>query len=143
LVGSKDEAEDLYQETFLNLLKGAAVEKEMTNLRAYILRIARNLFYKSKRDNKAVFVTIDDLDLFVEDNHLEKKEFTEMLTSSLALLPDEYREALILQTYNGMSYQEIGEFMEAPVTTVRNWIVRSKQKLREILSRYWEIKTFK
>lgn len=143
LIGSKEQAEDLFQETFLSLLGSTQKTREMTNLPGFIIKIARNLYLKLRRDNKAIFITIDDLEIGFEDNHLDRKELTEILTSSLALLPDEYREALVLQTYNGMTYEEIADFMEVPVTTIRNWIVRSKKKIREILIHYWEFNTIK
>ncbi|HRI31078.1 MAG TPA: sigma factor-like helix-turn-helix DNA-binding protein, partial [Candidatus Kapabacteria bacterium] len=37
-----------------------------------------------------------------------------------------------------LSYEEIGEVLEVPVTTVRNWVVRAKKKLRTILSPYMD-----
>jgi DNA-directed RNA polymerase specialized sigma24 family protein len=40
--------------------------------------------------------------------------------------------------YCGFSYEEIAEINNVPVTTVRNWIVRAKIKLRKILSPYFE-----
>jgi RNA polymerase sigma-70 factor (ECF subfamily) len=55
---------------------------------------------------------------------------------ALELLGDEYREALVLQTYNELSYQEIAEIQGVPLTTVRNRIVRAKRKLREIVQPY-------
>ena len=125
----------------LNLLESAKKDREMTNLRAFILRIARNQYYKQRRDTKITYLTLEDIDIFGEDDHQDKKEMSELLAQSLQLLPDEFREALVLQTYNNMSYQEIAEFLEVPVTTVRNWIVRAKKRLRDILVKHWEIRT--
>jgi RNA polymerase sigma-70 factor, ECF subfamily len=141
LSGSKEISADLFQDTFLNLLESVKKEREMTNLRAFILRIARNLYYKQRRDAKLTFVTLEDIDIFGEDDNQDKQEITELLAQSLQLLPDEFREALVLQAYNNMSYQEIAEFLEVSVTTVRNWIVRAKKRLREILANHWEIKS--
>jgi RNA polymerase sigma-70 factor (ECF subfamily) len=69
---------------------------------------------------------------------VEEQELTKLVAMSLDLLPEEYREALTLQIYGGLSYQEIGESMGVPVTTIRNWIVRAKQKMQEILAPYYE-----
>jgi RNA polymerase sigma-70 factor, ECF subfamily len=140
LTGSKEISADLFQDTFLKLLESAQKEREITNMRAYILRIARNQYYKQRRDAKLTFITLEDIDIFGENDQQDKQELTELLAQSLQLLPDEYREALVLQAYNNMSYQEIAEFLEVPVTTIRNWIVRAKKRLREILANHWEIR---
>ena len=52
--------------------------------------------------------------------------------------PDDHREAVVLQLYNGYSYDEIGTMMNVPVTTVRNWVVRAKSKLRATLAPYFD-----
>ena len=61
-----------------------------------------------------------------------------MIDSALNLIPEEQAEAFMLQVYQGMSYNEIAEFFEVPVSTVRNWVVRAKKKLRDILIPYLE-----
>ena len=48
------------------------------------------------------------------------------------------REALVLQVYGGLSYLEIAEVMGVPMTTVRNWIVRAKDKMRKIVAPYFQ-----
>jgi RNA polymerase sigma-70 factor (ECF subfamily) len=140
LTGSKYSADDIYQETFIKLLNSATVEKEMTNLLFYILKIARNMYFRSLNGaNK--FIPINDLDFEINDDNLENKELTDLLTGTLDLLPIDQKEALILQVYNNMSYQEIAVFMDVPVTSVRNWLIRSKRRIREILEPYFENNT--
>jgi RNA polymerase sigma factor (sigma-70 family) len=68
---------------------------------------------------------------------VERSELIALLDVALEVLPDEQREALILQVYEDMSYQEIADFMNVPLTTVRNWVVRAKKRLRDELQQYW------
>lgn len=136
IVGDRLLAEDLFQETFTRFVKSADENREMTNLPAYVLRIARNLALQHKRDNKFSTISIDNIDLGFQDNSYEEKEINSILKTALELLPDDYREALALQIYNEMTYNEIAEFLDVPMTTVRNRIVRAKQKLREIALPY-------
>jgi DNA-directed RNA polymerase specialized sigma24 family protein len=42
-----------------------------------------------------------------------------------------------MQVYGGLSYLEIADVMGVPMTTVRNWIVRAKDKMRKIVSPYF------
>lgn len=130
------EAEDILQETFIKFL--AILEKgaEIENVPAYLLRIARNLSFRSE-SRKQVTVPIEDYHAIFNEVPLEAEETSKVLQMSLDLLPKEQREALVLQVYGGLSYNEIAEVMGVPMTTVRNWIVRAKDKMRKIIAPYF------
>lgn len=140
ILGSSDVADDAFQETFSLFLKSVGGSREMTNLPAYLLRIARNvclqMVQRVRRRPESVFE-----DGFfaadVEMTPVERSELIALLDVALEVLPDEQREALILQVYEDMSYQEIADFMNVPLTTVRNWVVRAKKRLRDELQQYW------
>jgi RNA polymerase sigma-70 factor (ECF subfamily) len=104
------EAEDILQETFLKFLgileKGTVIE----NVPAYLLRIARNLSLRSE-SKKQITVPIEDYHAIFEENPMESAETSKVLQMSLDLLPKEQREALVLQVYGGLSYNEIAEVM--------------------------------
>jgi len=135
IVGDEALADDLFQDTFLRFLKSAAQERKMTNVPAYLLRIARNLCLNAKRDHKTT-VALEDFHFQFEDRSAEHAELARLVAMALDLLPDDHKEALSLQTYGGLSYKEIADIMDVPMTTVRNWIVRAKKRMREILSPY-------
>ncbi len=77
------------------------------------------------------------MNLSINENSLEKHEMQNIIASALNLLSDEWREAVVLQVYDGLSYNEIAEILEVPMSTIRNWIVRGKKQLREIISPYF------
>ncbi len=136
IVGDQELADDIFQDTFVRFLKAASSEKTtMTNVAAYLLRIARNLSLNAKRNQKNT-VPIDQFELPEEDRSVESAELAGLVAMALDLLPEDQREALALQTYGGLSYEEIAEMMEIPVTSVRNWIARGKKRMREILTPY-------
>lgn len=138
ILGDGNAADDIFQDTFIRFLNaGSSPDRVMTNVPAFLLRIARNLCLNYKRDNKHVMVELDDYHMPTLDKQVENQEIAQLLSMALELLPDEYRDALVLQMYSGMSYEEIGEQLNVPVTTVRNWIVRAKKKMREILAPYF------
>lgn len=136
VMGDNETAEDLFQQTFLRFLQSAGNERIMTNVAAYLLRIARNLCLNHRKKMGNATVPLEDFQMPVEDTPLEDRELERMVSTALELLPEEYREAFVLQAYNGLSYKEIGEVTKAPVSTVRNRVVRAKQKIREILAPY-------
>jgi RNA polymerase sigma-70 factor (ECF subfamily) len=138
ILGDKAQCEDMFQETFLRFLQSAQKERLMTNVPAFLIRIARNLCLDENKFYKNRPVSLESWDIGIEDNQYEKAEISKLVTMALDLLSEEFREALVLQVYNDMSYEEIADVMEVPVTTVRNWLVRAKRKIRQILVPYLE-----
>ncbi len=138
VLGENVRAEDLFQETFLRFLKTADARRSIQNVPAYLLRIARNLCLDAKKDAKTIKVEFQELRFPVVDSALERKELARLIAMALDLLPDEHREAFVLQAYDGMSYNEIAAIVGVPLTTIRNRIVRAKKKIRDILAPYFE-----
>jgi RNA polymerase sigma-70 factor (ECF subfamily) len=138
VLGKGTLADDVYQETFLNFLKSAHEERDTTHLLGYLLKIARNNCLKVRRRQTFKNVTFEDFHFPVDDAAFEQEELCRLVTSALDLLIEEHREALVLQMYSGLSYQEIAELTGVPLTTVRNRIARAKSKIREILTPYIE-----
>lgn len=52
-----------------------------------------------------------------------------------AMLPDGYREPLMLKAIQGLSYREIGRILELPETTVETRIARARKQLRELVAK--------
>ncbi|HET6512387.1 MAG TPA: RNA polymerase sigma factor [Candidatus Kapabacteria bacterium] len=130
-------AEDIFQETFLRVLRAGRERREMTNLPAYVMRIARNLCLEQKRFEQKKFVDLEEIDLSRFDTMSDENELRNLIDMTLDTLSAEQREAFVLQTFNGMSYSQIAEVTDVPVSTVRNRVVRAKQRVREIVSRYF------
>lgn len=136
VMGDAESASDMFQATFLRFLQSMEVEREMTNVPGFLLRIARNLCLNAREKMRPIPLPPNELRIPVEDDSLEAKELARLITTALDLLPEDQREAFVLQIYNGLSYKEIAEVIDRPVSTVRNRVVRAKQKIREILAPY-------
>ncbi|MBE2188269.1 MAG: RNA polymerase sigma factor [Desulfobulbaceae bacterium] len=134
-LGNKEEAQDLFQETFIKFHQSASKDRAMTNLSAFLVTIARNLCVNYKRKDKPA-ISFEDYMAHSDDMTGDKNELLELVKSSLELLPDEYREIFILREYDGMSYNEIAKMINQPLNTVKVRIHRAKQKMREILQPY-------
>lgn len=135
ICGNDHMASDVLQETYLRFLNSAANHTEMVNIPAYLLRIARNLCLDARKKQMHT-ISPDDIMIPTHDIPFESTELRHLLVAALDALPEDHKEAIVLQAYNGMSYQEISDMTNVPVTTVRNWIVRGKKKLRQILAPY-------
>ena len=64
---------------------------------------------------------------------VEHRDAARMLYQQLLSLPSEYAEPLIMRSMQDMSYQQISEILELPVTTVETRLARARRMLREEL----------
>jgi RNA polymerase sigma-70 factor (ECF subfamily) len=77
---------------------------------------------------RSAFATTDD-----PLERMSKEEQTALLVEAIAKLPEEFREALLLSEYEGMTYDEIGKLTGASLSTIRIRIYRAKARLRKML----------
>jgi RNA polymerase sigma-70 factor (ECF subfamily) len=142
ILGDQTSARDACQEVFISFWRSISAERVMTNLRGYLLRIARNVCLIMKR-NESYMPTTEFEEGAIESYNplgeaaIEQNELAEIIAMALDLLPAHYREAVVLQCYNGLTYQEVADVLGVPLSTARNWIVRAKAHLRTILEPYW------
>lgn len=135
-LSNESEAQDVFQETFVRFYQSAKRKREMTNVPAFLLRIARNLCVNSVRKAKSHTsfeeYMVAQKDSFTNDND----ELLELIRGAIDLLDDKYKDVFILREYEGLSYAEIAEVTDEQVTNVKVRIHRAKQKIREILQPY-------
>ncbi len=135
MLGNAEEANDIFQDTFVKFYNSAIKGQQVNNVAGYLFRIARNLCLNHKRDSKNT-IEFDEFQFLSFDDSYEKKELLKILKASIDVLDDEYREAIILREFYGLSYAEMAEITEDTVAALRNRVWRAKDKLREILSPY-------
>lgn len=131
-------AQDVFQETFIRFYNSAQQEREMTNVAAFLLRIARNLCLNAKRDNQHHHISFEEYHHAHHDPSHENSELLKLITSALDHLPHDYREVFVLREYDGLSYAEIGNVVGITEATAKIRSFRAKQKIREILAPYLE-----
>ncbi len=136
MIGDRDRADDIFQETFTRLYR-SCLNSDQKVLRAssYIFTTARNRCLNAIRDRKNT-TDVEDYHQIVYQPSFENVELAELVKTSLELLPDHYREAFVLREYDGLSYQEIAEITGQSLPSVKIHIFRAKKKLREILTPY-------
>jgi RNA polymerase sigma-70 factor (ECF subfamily) len=135
ILGSSDDANDIFQETFLSFYKEAQKDKEITHLNGLIIRIARNLCLNFKRSNSKL-LNIEDFEFSVPHYSYEDKELLDIIANALELLDFEFREAFVLRQYQGLPYSEIAEIVGVKESTAKNRCWRAKEKIKKILQPY-------
>lgn len=136
LTGHEEDAQDLFQETFLRFCDLAKNEmKYIDHILSMLITVARNLYINTKRNLKNT-VNLDEFELITYEDNYDQKELLELIARAIELLEFEHREVFILRQYQGLSYSEISKITGESVSTVRNRAWRSKEKLKEILAPY-------
>jgi RNA polymerase sigma-70 factor (ECF subfamily) len=143
MTGNVDDARDLLQETFLKAYRFWDKYEKGTNVRAWLFRIMKNTYINLYRKAVKEPDTVDynDIQNFyniirensADANDLQEKLFGHMLdddvTKALESLPEEFRTVVILCDIEGLTYEEIAEFVECPVGTVRSRLHRGRKLL--------------
>jgi RNA polymerase sigma-70 factor, ECF subfamily len=137
ILGSRDEAKDVFQESFIRFYRKALTPSGEMCVAPYLYTIARNGCISAIRARKDT-VSMEEYAPGVEDRAFEQTERSGLVRLAIDLLPMEYREPLVLREYNDISYSDIAEIMSVPVSTVKIRIYRAKEKLRTILAPYFE-----
>lgn len=138
LCGSRDEAEDLVQETFAQVLSKPRWLHSEDDL-GYLLRALRNTFFSARRTAGRRPQTLplpDDLD-YMEDPsaasphaRLESQE----LYAAIAALPEDFRDALVAIDVAGLSYREAARALRVREATVTTRLHRARQRVARALA---------
>ena len=138
MIGDRDRADDIFQETFTRIYRHChEKDHDIARASSYIFTTARNRCLNAIRDRKTT-TDVEDYHQIVYQPSYENAELSELVKTSLELLPDHYREAFVLREYDGLSYHEISEITGESLASVKIHIFRAKKKLREILMPYLE-----
>jgi len=122
-------AEDLTAETFVRALS-ARQPVQASTARAYLVVIARNLWREHLRRAWRQ-EPMDAAPEQVTASEAETRTELNAILDAIAELPERLREPLVLHAQGGMTYEEIAEQLELPLTTVRVRIFRARQKLEK------------
>lgn len=148
LVGDKDLASDLVQETFINAYKGLKNFKEQSAFFTWLFRIATNATRNNNRKNaKNKIVSISKYESSESNNNwlesiskekepsenIEKEENNILVQNAILSLEEPYRTAIVLRDIDGLSYEEMQEILHCPIGTVRSRIHRARNLLKEKL----------
>ncbi|HEV8462024.1 MAG TPA: sigma-70 family RNA polymerase sigma factor, partial [Gaiellaceae bacterium] len=132
-LGSKEEAEDATQSTFLNAFRGymRGVDPEYES--AWIYKIAENVCLTRQRSStrRRRVEAASDLDAmqdFVPAHQSDSDELIR-LPEALDAMPEQQRRALLLREWQGLSYKEIAEELDLSQAAVETLLFRARRSL--------------
>jgi RNA polymerase sigma-70 factor (ECF subfamily) len=138
LTGSREQAEDLVQETFARVLRKPRILHSEDDL-GYLLRVLRNTFFTTRRTaarRPQTTALPDDLDL-VEDRAAIRPEArieSAELYAAISALPDDFRDALVAIDVVGLSYREAARALRVREATITTRLHRARQRVATALT---------
>jgi RNA polymerase sigma-70 factor, ECF subfamily len=133
LCGSREDAEDLVQETFARLLARPRLLRREDDL-GYLLRALRNTFVSQKRIERRRLRAAplpDQLDLVADPHALQPDAAFEAgeLYAAVAALSDDFRDVLVAVDVAGLSYKEAARALRIREGTVMSRLYRARQQV--------------
>jgi RNA polymerase sigma-70 factor (ECF subfamily) len=148
LVNSREEAEDLVQQTYERAFRSWRSYTPGTNLRAWLLRILTNLNIDRARrvQRRPQTQPMEEGDYFLYNKleesagrPLEEERVVERLSQddvvgALSSVPHDFRDVLVLVDIGDFSYQDAAQILDIPIGTVMSRLHRARRVLKQELA---------
>ena len=145
VIGREEEARDVAQETFLRAFRALKGFKGQAKFSSWLYRITLNLCRDWIRREKRAPVAqapegVDLVELAGEATPAEsieelvgRRQLGRAVSKAMAMLPEEQRTAIILKEYHGLTFQEIAELLDCPLSTVKTRLYQGLTVVRRQL----------
>jgi RNA polymerase sigma-70 factor (ECF subfamily) len=143
LVGPHEDVRDLCQETFLKAYRGLGGFKKEARFSSWLYQIAVNACRDRQRRRRGrTLVSLDEL----EANEarvpsasaldlVEGRDLSRLVAAAVEALPADQREVIVLKEYQGLTFLEIADTLDLPISTVKTRLYRGLGQLRQRLER--------
>ncbi len=148
MLGREDDARDAAQETFISAYKNVAKFRGDAKVSSWLHRIAVNQCLTTKRKAKRRsedFIdeeTNEDEKVFLAParlspaNTAEQQERSKLVRNAVVSLPTDLRQVIVMKEFEDMTFQEISETLELPLSTVKSRLYTALKHLKMKLDRF-------
>jgi RNA polymerase sigma-70 factor, ECF subfamily len=145
VIGREEDARDVAQEAFLRAFRAIGGFKGQAKFSSWLYRITLNLCRDWIRRERRTPITlapegVDLVELAGEtapsesiEELVSRKQLGRAVEKAMALLPEEQRTAIILKEYHGLTFQEIADMLDCPLSTVKTRLYQGLSVLRKQL----------
>ncbi|MGJ7515270.1 RNA polymerase sigma factor [Pseudomonas baetica] len=143
LSGSAERAEEVYQETWLSLIRSVSQPQGRATFRTWLYQIARNRLIDHWRKHgvhQPLHDTYDEQVHALPDEASDPAQLlslsrdSQRLDNALQTLPADQREVFLLRAYSDLDLPQIATLTETPLETVKSRLRYAQQKLRRLLA---------
>lgn len=142
-IGNEDEAEDIAIKSFAKAFDKLNTFDSNYNFKTWLITISRNIYIDHLRKEKKATISIHKKDNVydikddtpsAEDNIITEQNLATLLAYIKRLKPH-YRRVIQLRFFQEMSYKEISEELNEPMSNVKVKLLRAKKLLAEIIKK--------
>jgi RNA polymerase sigma-70 factor, ECF subfamily len=149
LVSTREEAEDLMQETYARAFRAWRSYTPGTNLRAWLLRILTNLNIDRgrRRQRSPDMQPLEEGDYYlynrleesgrepqVDQERVDERLSQDDVVSALSAVPHDFRDVVVLVDIGDFSYADAAQILEIPIGTVMSRLHRGRRILKQELA---------
>lgn len=141
VLGNRDDAHDAAQDAFIKCWNAREQLPEVINLRAWIFRVCFNTAKDQQRSawhRRAKPLNAEQYTMMAKDaapgQTLERKESIDRLRRAILELREEEKEVFLLRQNGELTYEQIAEVRNCPVSTVKTQMRTALEKLRKVLN---------
>ena len=147
LVSSREEAEDLVQETYSRAFRSWRSYTPGTNLRAWLFRILTNLnIDRGRRDQRRpdtqpmeendyyLYNRLEENGVPTDEEKVVERLSQDSIVDALATLPHNYRDVVVLVDIGDFTYQDAAQILDIPIGTVMSRLHRGRRILKQQLA---------
>jgi RNA polymerase sigma-70 factor (ECF subfamily) len=149
LAGSREEADDLVQETYARAFRSWRSFQPGTNMRAWLLRILTNLnIDRGRRQQRAPQMqpleandyylydrlAAEDGDGVSDEQRVVERLSQDDIVTALSAVPHDFRDVLVLVDLGDFSYADAAQILDIPVGTVMSRLHRGRRILKRELA---------
>lgn len=134
-----EEVNDLSQEVFIKVYRSLEKYDPQYKFSTWLVKVATNICLDSVRRKKLNTVSLDELEnrtgsANTPEDRFIRKEKSMAVRQAISGLPEIYRIPIILYHQKGMSYKEIADALDKPMSIIKNRIFRARLVLKESLA---------
>src|SRR6266849_3805568 len=122
LVSTREEAEDLVQETYARAFRSWRSFTPGTNMRAWLLRILSNRLEQAARDGN------------VDEERVVERLSQDDIVGALSAVPHDFRDVVVLVDIGDFTYQDAAQILDIPIGTVMSRLHRGRRILKRELA---------
>jgi RNA polymerase sigma-70 factor (ECF subfamily) len=155
-VGDRETAEDLLQESFMRVIKGAEAYKRQAKFTTWLYTIARNLCVDQTRrrkhrkhasldapmdggDDSGTLLDVIASSEMASDRKSQNRQLHQTMHQAIGGLSEEQREVFLMREFLDMPFKQIAEVVGVPENTVKSRMRYALEKLRLELDEYKDV----
>lgn len=155
-IGDKETAEDLLQETFMRVIKGAEAYKRNAKFTTWLYTIARNLCVDQTRrrkhrkhasldapmdqtDDSGTLLDVIPSNEMASDRKSVNKQLHQLMQRAIEALSEEQREVFLMREFLDLPFKQIADVVGVPENTVKSRMRYALDHLRQQLEEYRDL----